>query len=79
MAALTTESNNQSMTRVDALISLSELSMARHVRRKGRIHDRRRSRSAAHERTFSRRDLRAAFLMQRPASAPATSFSPIPT
>jgi hypothetical protein len=78
MAALTTESNNQSMTRVDALISLSELSMARHVRRKGRIHDRRRSRSA-HERTFARRDLRAAFLMQRPASAPATSFSPIST
>jgi hypothetical protein len=74
MAPLTTESNNQSMTRVDALISLSEQSMARHARRNGRIHGRQRSHSAAHERTFARRDLRAAFPMQRPASAPATSF-----
>ena len=74
MATLTTESNNQSMTRVDALISLSEQSMARHVRRNGRIHERRRSRSVPHKRTFADRDLRAAFPMQRPASAPATSF-----
>ena len=78
MAPLATESNNQSMT-VDALISLSEQSIARHARRNGRIHGWQRSHSAAHERTFAGRDLRAAFPMQRPASAPATSFFPIPT
>ncbi|HXH90608.1 MAG TPA: hypothetical protein VNN25_03430, partial [Thermoanaerobaculia bacterium] len=62
-APLTAESNNpvgMSSNRPD-----SERLMARQVRRNGRIHARPRSRSAAHERGFARRKLRAFFPMQR--------------
>jgi len=64
-----------SMTRRQALIRWSEDSMARRVRRKGRVHDRRRSRSAANERTRTRREW-FAFLRETDLfSAFATLFS----
>jgi hypothetical protein len=68
---LTTESRNQ--VRVSSNRPDSERLMTRHVWRNGRIHARRRSRSATHERGFAHRDLRASFPMQRFGSALATS------